>query len=138
MPSRHLDPEQARRYAEHRYEYNKKSLAGRVVLLPGGAGGLGAAADGAVDAAVVELGRRAAIRADEELADMVSVGMGAADECVVAGDAVHRADEGARASAHDAGPESSLGDVGHKTLSVMPMLRKYRPRADPRQDRGES
>jgi pteridine reductase len=43
MPSRHLDPEQARRYAEHRYDFNKKSLAGRVVLLPGGASGLGAA-----------------------------------------------------------------------------------------------
>ncbi len=43
MPSRHLDPEQARRYAEHRYDFNRKSLAGRVVLVPGGAGGLGAA-----------------------------------------------------------------------------------------------
>ncbi len=43
MPSRHLDPEQARRYAEYRYEFNRKSLAGKVVLIPGGAGGLGAA-----------------------------------------------------------------------------------------------
>ena len=43
MPSRHLDPEQARRYAEHRYDFNRKSLAGRVILVPGGAGGLGAA-----------------------------------------------------------------------------------------------
>jgi NAD(P)-dependent dehydrogenase (short-subunit alcohol dehydrogenase family) len=43
MPSRHLDPEQARRYAEYRYDFNRKSLAGRVVLIPGGAGGLGAA-----------------------------------------------------------------------------------------------
>jgi pteridine reductase len=43
MPSRHLDPEQSRRYAEHRYDFNRKSLAGRVVLVPGGAGGLGAA-----------------------------------------------------------------------------------------------
>jgi NAD(P)-dependent dehydrogenase (short-subunit alcohol dehydrogenase family) len=43
MPSRHLDPEQARRYAEYRYDFNRKSLAGRVVLVPGGAGGLGAA-----------------------------------------------------------------------------------------------
>ena len=42
MPSRHLDPEQSRRYAEHRYDFNRKSLAGRVVLVPGGAGGLGA------------------------------------------------------------------------------------------------
>src|SRR5512136_3471420 len=43
MPSRHLDPEQARRYAEYRYDFNRKSLAGRVILVPGGAGGLGAA-----------------------------------------------------------------------------------------------
>ncbi len=43
MPSRHLDPEQARRYADYRYEFSRKSLAGRVVLMPGGAGGLGAA-----------------------------------------------------------------------------------------------
>jgi NAD(P)-dependent dehydrogenase (short-subunit alcohol dehydrogenase family) len=43
MPSRHLDPEQVRRYAEHRYDFNRKALAGRVVLMPGGAGGLGAA-----------------------------------------------------------------------------------------------
>jgi pteridine reductase len=43
MPSRHLDPEQARRYSEFRYDFNRKALAGRVVLVPGGAGGLGAA-----------------------------------------------------------------------------------------------
>ncbi len=43
MPSRHLDPEQSRRYAEYRYDFNHKALAGRVVLVPGGAGGLGAA-----------------------------------------------------------------------------------------------
>ncbi len=43
MPSRHLDPDQARRYAEYRYDFNRKALAGRVVLVVGGAGGLGAA-----------------------------------------------------------------------------------------------
>lgn len=43
MPSRHLDPEQARRYAEYRYDFNRKAIAGRVVLVPGGAGGIGAA-----------------------------------------------------------------------------------------------
>jgi NAD(P)-dependent dehydrogenase (short-subunit alcohol dehydrogenase family) len=43
MPSRHLDPDQVRRYAEHRYDFSRKALAGRVVLVPGGAGGLGAA-----------------------------------------------------------------------------------------------
>lgn len=43
MASRHLDPEQTRRYSEHRYDFNPKGLAGRVVLVAGGAGGLGAA-----------------------------------------------------------------------------------------------
>ena len=43
MPSRFVNPEQAKRLAEHRYDFNRKSLGGRVVLLPGGAGGLGAA-----------------------------------------------------------------------------------------------
>jgi pteridine reductase len=43
MASRHVDPEQARRYTEYRYDFNRKALAGRVVLVPGGAGGLGAA-----------------------------------------------------------------------------------------------
>jgi len=43
VASRFLDPEQAKRQSEHRYEFNRKSLAGRVVLVPGGVGGLGAA-----------------------------------------------------------------------------------------------
>lgn len=43
MPSRFVDDEDAKRIAEHRYDFNKRGLAGRVVLLPGGAGGLGAA-----------------------------------------------------------------------------------------------
>ena len=43
MTSRHLDPEQAKRHAEHRLDFNRKGLGGRVVLLPGGAGGIGAA-----------------------------------------------------------------------------------------------
>jgi NAD(P)-dependent dehydrogenase (short-subunit alcohol dehydrogenase family) len=43
MPSRHLDPDEARRYAEYRYDFNRRALAGRVVLVVGGAGGLGAA-----------------------------------------------------------------------------------------------
>jgi NAD(P)-dependent dehydrogenase (short-subunit alcohol dehydrogenase family) len=43
MPSRHLDPEQVRRYSEYRYDFSPNSLAGRVVLVPGGAGGLGSA-----------------------------------------------------------------------------------------------
>jgi len=43
VPSRFLDPDQVKRQAEHRYEFGRKSLAGRVVLIPGGVGGLGAA-----------------------------------------------------------------------------------------------
>ena len=43
MPSKFLDPEQAKRHAEHRYDFGRKSLGGKVVLIPGGAGGLGAA-----------------------------------------------------------------------------------------------
>lgn len=52
MPSRHLDPDEARRYADYRYDFNRKSLAGRVVLVSGGAGGLG----GAVTALLLEDG----------------------------------------------------------------------------------
>jgi NAD(P)-dependent dehydrogenase (short-subunit alcohol dehydrogenase family) len=43
MPSRFLDLEQAKKHAEHRYDLGRRALAGRVVLVPGGAGGLGAA-----------------------------------------------------------------------------------------------
>lgn len=43
MPSKFLDPDLARKHAEHRYELGRKALAGRVVLVPGGAGGLGSA-----------------------------------------------------------------------------------------------
>ncbi len=43
MPSRYLDPEAVRRHAEYRFDFGRKTLGGRVVLLPGGMGGLGAA-----------------------------------------------------------------------------------------------
>jgi pteridine reductase len=43
MTSKFLDPEAAKRQAEHRFDFNRKGLAGRVVLVPGGAGGIGAA-----------------------------------------------------------------------------------------------
>jgi len=43
MPSRFLDPDQVRRYADYRYEFRTRPLAGRVVLISGGVGGLGAA-----------------------------------------------------------------------------------------------
>jgi len=43
MPSKFLDADLARKHAEHRYEFGRKPLGGKVVLLPGGAGGLGSA-----------------------------------------------------------------------------------------------
>jgi pteridine reductase len=43
VTSRFLDAEQLKRHADLRYDFGRKGLAGRVVLLPGGAGGLGSA-----------------------------------------------------------------------------------------------
>src|SRR5262245_58195433 len=43
MASKFLDADLAKKHAEHRYELGRKGLAGKVVLVPGGAGGLGAA-----------------------------------------------------------------------------------------------
>lgn len=43
MPSRFLDPQEVKRQSEHRFDFGRKPLAGKVVLIPGGAGGLGAA-----------------------------------------------------------------------------------------------
>jgi NAD(P)-dependent dehydrogenase (short-subunit alcohol dehydrogenase family) len=76
MPSRHLDPEQSRRYAEHRYDFNKKSLAGRVVLVPGGAGGLGGAItalllqDGALPVVAYRSQRGRALAFQQKLQDL--------------------------------------------------------------------
>ena len=43
MPSPHLDPEEARRQDLLKFDYSRRPLAGRVILLAGGTGGLGAA-----------------------------------------------------------------------------------------------
>jgi len=43
MASRFLDPQDLKRQGEYRFDFARKPLAGKVVLLPGGAGGLGAA-----------------------------------------------------------------------------------------------
>jgi NAD(P)-dependent dehydrogenase (short-subunit alcohol dehydrogenase family) len=43
MASRYLDEDQIRRQAEYRYDFRARPLAGRVVLVSGGTGGLGAA-----------------------------------------------------------------------------------------------
>lgn len=43
MPSPHLDPEETRRHDQLKFDYGRRALAGRVILLAGGTGGLGAA-----------------------------------------------------------------------------------------------
>jgi len=43
MPSRFVDANELRQHTEYRYDFARKSLAGRVVLVAGGLGGLGAA-----------------------------------------------------------------------------------------------
>jgi len=43
MPSPHLDPEEAKRHDLLKFDYSRRPLAGRVILLAGGTGGLGAA-----------------------------------------------------------------------------------------------
>jgi pteridine reductase len=76
MPSRHLDPEQSRRYAEYRYDFSRKSIAGRVVLVPGGAGGLGAAIvallveDGAIPVVGYRSNRGNALAFQQKLQDL--------------------------------------------------------------------
>jgi 3-oxoacyl-[acyl-carrier protein] reductase len=76
MPSRFLDPDQAKRVAEHRYDFNKKSLAGRVVLIPGGAGGLGGAItalllqDGALPVVAYRSQRGRALAFQQKLQDL--------------------------------------------------------------------
>jgi len=76
MPSRFLDPDATRRQAEHRYDFNRKGLAGRVVLLPGGAGGLGAATtalllhDGALPVVVYRSNRGRALAFQQKVQDL--------------------------------------------------------------------
>src|SRR2546426_7616519 len=76
MPSRFLDADRARRHAEHRYDFSRKALAGRVVLLPGGAGGLGAAItalllqDGALPVVAYRSARGRALAFQQKLQDL--------------------------------------------------------------------
>ena len=76
MPSRFLDADQARRHAEQRYDFNRKALAGRVVLLPGGAGGLGAAItalllqDGALPVVAYRSSKGRALAFQQKLQDL--------------------------------------------------------------------
>jgi NAD(P)-dependent dehydrogenase (short-subunit alcohol dehydrogenase family) len=76
MPSRFLDPEQAKRHGEYRYDFNRRALAGRVVLLPGGMGGLGAAItalllqDGALPVVAYRSNRGRALAFQQKLQDL--------------------------------------------------------------------
>jgi NAD(P)-dependent dehydrogenase (short-subunit alcohol dehydrogenase family) len=76
MPSRFMDADQVKRLAEHRYDFNRKALAGRVVLVPGGAGGLGAAItalllqDGALPVVAYRSQRGRALAFQQKLQDL--------------------------------------------------------------------
>jgi len=76
MPSRFLDADQARRQAEQRYDFSRKALAGRVILMPGGAGGLGAAItalllqDGALPVVTYRSARGRALAFQQKLQDL--------------------------------------------------------------------
>ncbi|HVR71500.1 MAG TPA: SDR family oxidoreductase [Vicinamibacteria bacterium] len=65
-----------RRQAEHRYDFGRKSLAGRALLLPGGAGGLGAATtalllqDGALPVVVYRSNRGRALAFQQKVQDL--------------------------------------------------------------------
>jgi NAD(P)-dependent dehydrogenase (short-subunit alcohol dehydrogenase family) len=75
MASRHLDADVVRRHAEYKYDFGKRGLAGRVVLLPGGAGGLGAAitalllTEGALPVVVYRGNRGRALAFQQKLQD---------------------------------------------------------------------
>jgi NAD(P)-dependent dehydrogenase (short-subunit alcohol dehydrogenase family) len=60
MASRYLDPAEVKRQADYRFEFGKRSLAGKVVLVSGGTGGLGAAVTALLlqDAALPVVGYR--------------------------------------------------------------------------------
>jgi NAD(P)-dependent dehydrogenase (short-subunit alcohol dehydrogenase family) len=75
MPSRYADPESQRRYAELRYDLKSRALVGRVVVVVGGTGGLGAVvtamllADGALPVAVYRSNRGRALLVQQKLQD---------------------------------------------------------------------
>jgi NAD(P)-dependent dehydrogenase (short-subunit alcohol dehydrogenase family) len=76
MASRHLDADVVRRHAEYKYDFGKRGLAGRVVLLPGGAGGLGAAitamllGEGALPVVAYRANRGRALAFQQKLQDL--------------------------------------------------------------------
>jgi pteridine reductase len=76
MPSRFLDAAETKRQSEYRYEFGRKTLAGRVVLVPGGSGGLGAAVtalllqDGALPVVGYRQNRGRALALQQKLQDL--------------------------------------------------------------------
>jgi pteridine reductase len=76
MPSRYLDPAELRRQAEYRFEFGRKSLGGRVVLVAGGTGGLGTAItalllhDGALPVVGYRSNRGRALAIQQNLQDL--------------------------------------------------------------------
>jgi NAD(P)-dependent dehydrogenase (short-subunit alcohol dehydrogenase family) len=76
MTSKFLDPAEGKRHAEYRYELGGKTLAGRVVLVAGGTGGLGAATtalllqDGALPVVGYRQNRGRALVAQQKLQDL--------------------------------------------------------------------
>jgi pteridine reductase len=75
MPSRFLDADQVRRQGEYRYDFKTRPMAGRVVLVSGGVGGLGAAitalllADGAMPVVGYRSNRGRALAFQQKMQD---------------------------------------------------------------------
>ena len=102
MPSKFLDADQAKRLAEHRYDFNKKALAGRVVLVSGGAGGLGGAItalllqDGALPVVAYRSQRGHALAFQQKLQDLYGGGVTLVEADVATPDGRRKAIEAAR------------------------------------------
>jgi NAD(P)-dependent dehydrogenase (short-subunit alcohol dehydrogenase family) len=74
MPSEFFDAARAARYARFDYDFPERLLAGRVILAPGGSGGLGAATAALLvrEGATVVVGYRANRTRAEQLAEMLN------------------------------------------------------------------
>jgi 3-oxoacyl-[acyl-carrier protein] reductase len=76
MPSKFLDGDLAKKHGEYRYDFNRRALAGRVVLLPGGMGGIGAAVtalllqDGALPVVAYRSNRGRSLAFQQKLQDL--------------------------------------------------------------------
>lgn len=76
MPSAYLDPEDVRHQTEYRFDLERRGLAGRVVLVAGGMGGLGAAItalllkDGALPVVAYRSNRGRALAFQQKLQDI--------------------------------------------------------------------